>query len=252
VLVTLQNCVCALLGYRSCWYYAFPKAFQVSPDVAGPPYVTSRLFPFRTFPFLSAFVKHEVKCFVSLWGAKQILQQQSYFNTWISYSRAAERFRCSGMCSLVVRRESPNTSTDGSAIRRYVTAGTAHPTTEHHIPNAWNLVLFFSFGYCSVPLRHYRHYFSKLENLRIKFISNILFFLILPAAAHLLRSWVRIPPGAWIFVCCECRVLLGRGLCDELITRPEESYRLWCVVVCDLETWRIGAPYIYIYMTLVA
>ena len=25
------------------------------------------------------------------------------------------------------------------------------------------------------------------------------------------------------------------GLCDEPITRPEESYRLWCVVVCDLE-----------------
>jgi len=30
-------------------------------------------------------------------------------------------------------------------------------------------------------------------------------------------------------------VLSGRGLCDELITRPEESYRLSCVVVCDLE-----------------
>ena len=30
----------------------------------------------------------------------------------------------------------------------------------------------------------------------------------------LLRSWVRIPPGSWIFVCCECRVLSGRGLCD--------------------------------------
>jgi len=39
--------------------------------------------------------------------------------------------------------------------------------------------------------------------------------------------------------------LPGRGLCDELITRPEESYRLCCVVVCDLETSRIGAPYIY-------
>ena len=64
-------------------------------------------------------------------------------------------------------------------------------------------------------------------------------------AARLLRSWVRIPPGAWIFVCCECRVLSGRGLCDELITRPEESYRLWCIV-CDLETSRIGAPCIYI------
>ena len=64
-------------------------------------------------------------------------------------------------------------------------------------------------------------------------------------AARLLRSWVRIPPGAWIFVCCECRVLSGSGLCDELITRPQESYRLCCVVVCDLETSRIGAPYIY-------
>jgi hypothetical protein len=55
------------------------------------------------------------------------------------------------------------------------------------------------------------------------------------AAARLLRSWVPIPPEAWMFVCCECCVLSGRGLCDGLITRPEESYRLWCVVVCDLE-----------------
>ena len=30
-------------------------------------------------------------------------------------------------------------------------------------------------------------------------------------------------------------VLSGRGLCDELITHPEESHRLWCVVVRDLE-----------------
>ena len=60
-----------------------------------------------------------------------------------------------------------------------------------------------------------------------------------PAAARLLRMWVRIPPGVWMFVCCECSVLSVRGLCDELITRPEESYRVWCVVVCDLETsWK--------------
>jgi len=49
-------------------------------------------------------------------------------------------------------------------------------------------------------------------------------------------------------VCCDC-VLSGRGLCDGLITRPEESYRLWCVVVCDLETswirrpWQTGSCY---------
>ena len=55
-------------------------------------------------------------------------------------------------------------------------------------------------------------------------------------AARPLRLWVRIPPEAWMFVCCECCVLSGRGLCDGLITRPEESYRLWRVVVCDLET----------------
>ena len=66
------------------------------------------------------------------------------------------------------------------------------------------------------------------------------------AAARPLRLWVRIPPVAWMSVCCESCVLSGRGLCDELITRPEESYRLWCVVVCDLETswmrrpWHIG------------
>jgi len=37
-------------------------------------------------------------------------------------------------------------------------------------------------------------------------------------------------------------VLSGRGLCDELINRPEESYRLWCVVVCDLETSCMRRP----------
>jgi hypothetical protein len=39
-----------------------------------------------------------------------------------------------------------------------------------------------------------------------------------------------------MFVCCECWLLSVRGLCDRLITRPEESYRLWLVVVCDQET----------------
>jgi hypothetical protein len=56
------------------------------------------------------------------------------------------------------------------------------------------------------------------------------------AAARLLRLWVGIPPGAWMYVCCDCCVLSGSGLCDELITRPEEFYWLWCVIVCDLET----------------
>jgi hypothetical protein len=56
------------------------------------------------------------------------------------------------------------------------------------------------------------------------------------AADRLLTLSVRIPQGAWMSVCCECCVLSGRGLCEGLITHPEESYRLWCVFVCDLET----------------
>jgi len=31
-------------------------------------------------------------------------------------------------------------------------------------------------------------------------------------------------------------------ICDELITRPEESYGLWCVDVCDLETSKMRRP----------
>jgi hypothetical protein len=45
-------------------------------------------------------------------------------------------------------------------------------------------------------------------------------------------------------VCCECFVLSGRGLGDEKITRPEESHRLWSVIiVCDLETSWMRRPW---------
>jgi len=66
--------------------------------------------------------------------------------------------------------------------------------------------------------------------------TAIKFTFIIWNVSRLLRSWVRIPPVAWMFVCCECCVLSGKGLCDGLITRPEKSYRLWRVVVCDQET----------------
>jgi hypothetical protein len=55
-------------------------------------------------------------------------------------------------------------------------------------------------------------------------------------AACVLRLWDQIPPEAGMFVCWACCVLSDRGLCDELITHSQESYWLWCVVVCDLET----------------
>jgi hypothetical protein len=38
-------------------------------------------------------------------------------------------------------------------------------------------------------------------------------------------------------VSCECCVLSGRGLCEGLVTRPEESYRVWCVWVWCVWVW---------------
>ena len=40
-------------------------------------------------------------------------------------------------------------------------------------------------------------------------------------------------PTGGMIVCC---VMSGRGLCVELLTRPEVFYRLRCVVRYDLET----------------
>jgi hypothetical protein len=46
-----------------------------------------------------------------------------------------------------------------------------------------------------------------------------------------------------MFVSCECCVLSGRGLCEGPIPRPEESYRLWCVIVCDLQASNMRRPW---------
>jgi len=63
------------------------------------------------------------------------------------------------------------------------------------------------------------------------------------AAADLLILWVRIPPVAWMFFVSFVCVILRAGMFDELITRPGESYRLWCVVVCGLETSWMRTPW---------
>ena len=95
----------------------------------------------------------------------------------------------------------------------------------------------FPFVYSQSHSR-YQLYFCAVENIR-PFVPS----LPVPVAARC-KAWVcgRSPPEivgsnltGGMDVCCECCVLSGRGLCDELITRSEESYRLWCVV-CDLET----------------
>jgi hypothetical protein len=51
------------------------------------------------------------------------------------------------------------------------------------------------------------------------------------AASRLQGWWVRIPPVAWMSLPCVCCVLSAKGLFVRLISRPEESYRVWCVWV---------------------
>ena len=63
-----------------------------------------------------------------------------------------------------------------------------------------------------------------------------------PAADRLLGLRVRIPPG-YECVSYECCVLPGRGPSQGPITHPEESYLLWYVIVCDLETSRTRRPW---------
>jgi hypothetical protein len=57
------------------------------------------------------------------------------------------------------------------------------------------------------------------------------------AADHLMGLRFRIPPGAWMSVSYECRVL------SWSIPSAQEFYRLWCVIVCDLETSRMRLPW---------
>ena len=63
------------------------------------------------------------------------------------------------------------------------------------------------------------------------------------AVVRLLKSWGRFRPWESMLVCYECCMLSGTGLCDGLITRPEEPYRLCLVVVCDLEASKMRRPW---------
>jgi hypothetical protein len=69
------------------------------------------------------------------------------------------------------------------------------------------------------------------------FYLSILILLPIPVAARS-KAWACGRSLAWIAgsnpsqgmsVSCECYVLSNRGLCVGPITRPEESYRVWCV-----------------------
>jgi hypothetical protein len=88
-----------------------------------------------------------------------------------------------------------------------------------------------------IDTSHLRWYDSKFLHL-----LHILIFKNMGNASYTITLWrvhvtsVAVETQGVLYVLLELHVTL---LGFELITRPEESYRLWCVVVCDLETSRM-------------
>jgi hypothetical protein len=89
---------------------------------------------------------------------------------------------------------------------------------------------------------HYFVFFSKITTAKLTFLNYARCGLRLPIPlAARSKAWVcgRLhagvacsnPAGAWMSVSFESWVLSGRGRCFSMITRPEESYWVWCVWV---------------------
>jgi hypothetical protein len=56
------------------------------------------------------------------------------------------------------------------------------------------------------------------------------------AAARFLWLYLRIPPGAWLFVWCKCCALSGRGLCVGWSLVQRNPTECVCVCECDHES----------------
>ena len=68
------------------------------------------------------------------------------------------------------------------------------------------------------------------------------------AAARMLRSWVRVPPGAWMFVCCECCQVETSATSWSLVQRSPTVCGASLCVIKKLREWQgpgplgVGAP----------
>jgi hypothetical protein len=90
----------------------------------------------------------------------------------------------------------------------------------------------FYIRYCSKHIWTdiYWHKFAVINYVKCNFLCRSQWLRGLrrgSAVAVLLRLWVLKPPGTWMFAYCEWCTLSGRVLSVGLVTRPEESYRVW-------------------------
>ena len=105
--------------------------------------------------------------------------------------------------------------------------------------SVWNKLSLFERLWQNLSAKYREEEGKKFKSKILLYLSQVtVVSLAVPVAARLLRLWVRIQQGAWMFVCCECCVLSGRGLCDELSSCPEQSYgclSVVSVVCCQVE-----------------
>ena len=88
-------------------------------------------------------------------------------------------------------------------------------------------------------LSYFPHWCPLHSITNFQSINNVLCVGLWPVACRGCGFETRRRYGCLLCVLC----VLVRGRCDELITRPEESYPRWCVVVCDLETSWMRQPW---------
>ena len=109
----------------------------------------------------------------------------------------------------------------------------------------WFLLRIRETGTGQQVTQHHDRYMMMMMMMMMMMTCIRLLLLLLWGYASVVGLWLAgingSNPYGGMDVCRECCVLSGRGLCDGLITRPEESYRLWRVV-CDLGTWSLRGP----------
>ena len=87
---------------------------------------------------------------------------------------------------------------------------------------------------CNSSFSHNRSIFLQLH---ISKLPRCIRLLSPPYKLCLLGLWFRIPPKGWMSVFCECHVLSCICLGVGLMTRPEESCRVWNV---EVWSWSFG------------
>ena len=125
---------------------------------------------------------------------------------------------CKCLLELIITKLVPDISTRNS---RWTECNAfRYPTDITTLPNL-NAMFIISPRFCNHITQSHMTRILKLEFLLFSRFQRPRSLRRRSAADHLLGLWVRIPPGAWMYVPSECCVLSARGLCYGPIPRPE-------------------------------